>query len=92
MHYRYVIAMIALGLISAGVISGCSQKAPQVGPSPVPAVPVSQPVQREVTDYVDFTGRTDAIQAVDIRAPSDRLPVEIPSRKGPRSRKGTCSS
>ena len=30
-------------------------------------VPVGQPVQREVTDYVDFTGRTEAVYSVDIR-------------------------
>ena len=27
----------------------------------MPMVSVSQPIQREVTDYVDFTGRTDAV-------------------------------
>jgi multidrug efflux system membrane fusion protein len=31
-------------------------------------VPVSQPVQRKVTDFVDFTGRTDAVNSVDVRA------------------------
>lgn len=34
----------------------------------MPAVPVSHPVQREVTDHVDFTGRTDSEFSVDVRA------------------------
>src|SRR5262249_40304645 len=33
-----------------------------------PAVQVSQPIQDRVRDFVDFTGRTDAAEAVDIRA------------------------
>ena len=37
-------------------------------PAAVPAIPVSRPVQREVSDYEDFTGQTDAVQVVDIRA------------------------
>ncbi|HTU16648.1 MAG TPA: efflux RND transporter periplasmic adaptor subunit [Gemmataceae bacterium] len=32
------------------------------------AVPVSHPVQRDVTDHVDFTGRTDSVYSVDVRA------------------------
>jgi membrane fusion protein, multidrug efflux system len=29
-------------------------------------VPISQPVERQVTDYIDFAGRTDAVEAVNI--------------------------
>ena len=32
------------------------------------AVPVTHPVQREVTEHVDFTGRTDSMYSVDVRA------------------------
>jgi multidrug efflux system membrane fusion protein len=39
-----------------------------VAPADLPAVPVAKPAKRTITDYVDFTGRTDAIEAVDIRA------------------------
>ena len=34
----------------------------------VPAVSVSHPVERMVTDYVDFTGRTKAVESVNIVA------------------------
>jgi RND family efflux transporter MFP subunit len=36
--------------------------------APPPEVAVSRPVTREVTDYEEFTGRTEAVQAVDLRA------------------------
>lgn len=35
---------------------------------PIAAVTVAQPVQRTVTRYHDFTGRTEAVDAVEIRA------------------------
>jgi membrane fusion protein, multidrug efflux system len=50
--------------------AGCSsKKRPQVGPSEPPGVPVSPPIfDREITNYVDFTGRTDAVNSVNIIA------------------------
>jgi multidrug efflux system membrane fusion protein len=46
---------------------GCQANRPKVAPAETPVVPVSHPVQREVTDYVDFTGRTEPVHSVDIR-------------------------
>ena len=47
--------------------AGCS--APPAPPRPEPAiVSVAVPVEKSVADYVDYTGRTDAIPSVDIRA------------------------
>jgi RND family efflux transporter MFP subunit len=48
-------------------LAGCVP-APQVVAPPTPKVTVSQPIARELTDYEDFTGRTDAVSTVDIRA------------------------
>src|SRR5262249_22515238 len=53
-----------------------------------PAVPVSRPLSREVTDYVDFTGRTDAIQAVDVRARVTGYLVQMPFKEGAEVKKG----
>jgi multidrug efflux system membrane fusion protein len=47
--------------------SGCRQQPASVAPAEPPAIPVSQPVERKVQDSVDFTGRTEAVQSVDIR-------------------------
>jgi multidrug efflux system membrane fusion protein len=59
-----VILLTALGLAAS---AGCQQP-PQVAPAQPPAIPVGRPVQREVTDYVDYTGRADAVESVGIRA------------------------
>ena len=58
-----------LCLIGFGFLTGCRDKdaAPPSSTSASP-IPVAQPVHREITDYVDFTGRTDAIESVSIRA------------------------
>jgi multidrug efflux system membrane fusion protein len=63
-------------------MAGCQRQPAQVAPPEPPAVPVSQPVQQQVTDYVDFTGRTDAVQAVDIRARVTGYLVRMPFKEG----------
>ena len=45
-------------------------------------VPIGQPVQREVTDYVDFTGRTEAVYPVDIRPRVTGYLVSMPFEEG----------
>ncbi len=50
------------------VLAGCAGE-PSGAPAPTPvAVSVSYPVEREVTDYADFTGRTAAVDSVEVRA------------------------
>ena len=51
-------------------------------------MPVSKPVQRLVTDFVDFTGRTDAVQAVDIRPRVTGYLVKMPFKEGSEVKKG----
>jgi RND family efflux transporter MFP subunit len=49
-------------------VAGCAQK-PSEAPAPAPlAVTVSHPVERDVTDYADFTARTEAVDSVQVRA------------------------
>ena len=43
---------------------------------------VSQPVQRDVTDYIDYTGRTDAVNSVDIRPRVTGYLVKMPFKEG----------
>jgi len=56
-----------LVLVLLSGLAGCAQKPSEAPPQPVP-VTVSRPVQREVSDYVDFTGRTAAVDSVEVRA------------------------
>jgi multidrug efflux system membrane fusion protein len=55
---------VALGLAAS---AGCRQP-PQAPAAALPTIPVSRPVQREVTDFVNYTGRTDAVESVGVRA------------------------
>ena len=68
MKHRLIHALLGASLLGIVFAAGCRPK--QAGPSASVSVPipVSHPVEREVTDYVDFTGRTDAVQSVSIRA------------------------
>ena len=43
---------------------------------------MSHPVQRVVTDYVDFTGRTDAVQSVNIVARVTGYLAQMPFKEG----------
>src|SRR5689334_23501999 len=50
------------------LVGGCKQAASEAPSSaPVP-VTVSYPIEREVTDYGEFTGRTAAVDSVEVRA------------------------
>jgi RND family efflux transporter MFP subunit len=49
-------------------LMGCT-RAPSEAPATKPTpVTVSHPVERDVTDYTDFTGRTAAVDSVEVRA------------------------
>jgi multidrug efflux system membrane fusion protein len=75
---RMVILFSTVALVT-GV--GC-EHSPELAPPEPPALPVSHPVSRQVTDYVDFTGRTDAVQAVDVRARVSGYLVQMPFKEG----------
>jgi multidrug efflux system membrane fusion protein len=47
--------------------AGCQRSGPKVAEAEPPVLPVSKPIQRKITNYVDFTGRTSAVAAVDVR-------------------------
>jgi RND family efflux transporter MFP subunit len=58
----------ALVLALSLSLAGCS-RAPSGVPAAAPTpVSVSYPVDREITNYADFTGRLEAVYSVDVRA------------------------
>ncbi len=56
--------MFAISLV---LLAGCEKKTPNAPPPP-PTVTVTQPVQRVVTDYLELTGNTQAINTVQLVA------------------------
>jgi multidrug efflux system membrane fusion protein len=76
-------------LLGLALLGGCQAKPRQQAGSPeLPGVPVSQPVQREVTDFVDFTGQTVAVESVDVRARVTGNVVKMPFKEGSEIKEG----
>lgn len=59
-------AAALLGLILLFTV-GCQQKQ-QAAPPPPPKVTVSQPVRKDIVDYLEYSGNTQAINTVQLRA------------------------
>jgi RND family efflux transporter MFP subunit len=59
-------ALVVLGLTLFGLTS-CKGGNEYV-PPPAPKVRVGKPIQRDVTEFLDFTGNTQAVNSVDLRA------------------------
>jgi multidrug efflux system membrane fusion protein len=78
---RAVVLPFSVACLLLAAVGGCQPKT-EVTPPGLPVIPVSQPVQRTITDYVDFTGRTNAIQSVDIRARVSGYLVQMPFKEG----------
>jgi multidrug efflux system membrane fusion protein len=55
-------------LVAASVAVGCARKPPEPAKSAPPVVTVTVPISRLVTDFEDFTGRTEAIRYVELKA------------------------
>ena len=77
---RFAVACVGLALMVAP--SGCVRKPREAAPPTKLAVPVSTPLRRNVTEYVVFTGRADAVNSVDIRARVTGYLVQLPFREG----------
>jgi RND family efflux transporter MFP subunit len=61
-------AALALFVCLAGFAVGCGRTPPPVAPRKPPEVLIATPVSRSVADYEEFTGRTEASHAIDVRA------------------------
>lgn len=65
-----ILYAVLLLIFSGGLLSGCSKeeaKASQAAPPP-PTVTISNPVEKDIIEYADFTGNTEAVESVTIRA------------------------
>jgi len=76
---RIVRTIAYLTLLALG---GCGAPSTASVEPTAPIVAVSLPVQRDVTDYIDYTGRTDAVNSVDIRPRVTGYLVEMPFKEG----------
>jgi RND family efflux transporter MFP subunit len=63
-------------------LGGCKREPPALAATPPPVVMVSQPVERQITDYYEYTARTAAVKAVEVRARVSGYLVKINFRDG----------
>src|SRR5262245_28599777 len=61
-------AAFSMILVSSAFLEGCEGPKPQITETKAPLVVVSPAITDYVTDFEDFTGRTDAVFSVDVRA------------------------
>jgi len=55
-------------VLLAGVVAGCDNKQASIAAPPPPSVTVSQPLQKTITEWDEYTGRFEALATVDVRA------------------------
>ena len=87
MNRVYIVLFLSCFALLAA-FGGCKPNQPQVAQSETPPVPISRPVERDVTDYVDYTGRTDAIHSVSVQARVTGYLVQMPFKEGAEVKKG----
>ena len=80
-------------ILSASVLAslgtlGCARPQPALAPAKPTEVVVTYPVTESITEYEDFTGRTEAVAAVDIRSRVTGHLLEIRFKDGDDVKKG----
>ncbi|HWG47681.1 MAG TPA: efflux RND transporter periplasmic adaptor subunit [Gemmataceae bacterium] len=81
MNHHFLSILCCVGSLLAGMLTGCGH-APEQAAAESLIVPVSQPVARQVTDFVDYTGRLAAINSVDIRPRVTGYLMKMPFEEG----------
>ena len=85
--WRLFISFFVASVLIAAIV-GCESNAAKVAPAEAPVVPVSQPVEREVTDYAEFTGQTKGIFSNDIIPQVSGYLIQMPFVEGAEVKKG----
>src|ERR1043166_3146334 len=63
-----ILAGGVFAVVLSVILTGCTSKPDDAKVTPPMPVKVSLPIQRKVTEYSDLTGRTAAIDSIEIRA------------------------
>src|SRR5215469_7957659 len=73
--------------VLCGAFSGCNKPAPAPAPPP-PPVTIAKPIKKEIIEWDEFTGRTDAVESVDVRPRVSGYIDNITFKAGDRVNKG----
>jgi len=86
-RFRQGLGAAVVLALSLGAVAGCA-RSPRGAAGATPTVPVSVPVEREVTDHADFTARVAAVDSVEVRAARLGLPRKVNFKEGARRQEG----
>jgi multidrug efflux system membrane fusion protein len=78
---------LALAILIAA-LTGCNQSPPAAAAFPPAGVTVSKPVRKEIVDWNEFTGRTAAVNLVNVTPRVSGYIVNIPFKEGDIVHKG----
>ena len=80
------LSFVLLSVLST-VIGGCAQQPPPLSLPPL-VVTISQPIERQVVDHDEYTGRTTAVEEVEVRARVSGYLVKVNFTEGAEVPKG----
>jgi len=75
-------------IVLFALASGCGQKENKFAPPPPPQVTVSRPLEKPVTDYLELTGNTQAVDQVELQARIEGFLTSIHFKDGDFVKKG----
>ncbi len=69
LNFRALVSALAVSgaLLAALVVNGCRSEATSAPQAPAPQVSVAAALERDVTEWDEFTGRLEAVESVEVR-------------------------
>ena len=86
-HPKFRAALFVLGLLTLD-LAACSEAAKTPAAPPPPAVTVANPLEKEVIEWDEYTGRFDAVDTVEVRARISGFLNEVKFTDGAMVKKG----
>jgi membrane fusion protein, multidrug efflux system len=84
---RQGFSVIGMGWVLVSLL-GCPRSGQQVPPPETPIIPVSHPLKAQVTDYVEYTGRINAVTSLVIVPRVTGYLVNMPFQEGVHVKEG----
>ncbi len=89
MNFRaYPLLLLLAGSALTVLVNGCSKSSATQTPPPPPAVTVAPVERKEIIEWSEFTGRTEAIQSVEVRPRVSGYIQEVKFQSGQLVKKG----